>query len=319
MHPPPADTGLYARMLEAAPDGMALTDSRAHEHPILHVNRAFEVLTGYAREQVIGRHLRFLLPGEEARKAIQELSGCLSADTSRRLTLPCVRADGGRFWSELTTVPLRDEGGHLTHRLHVLRDVGRYVGLREQVSALEREVELSTRELVKLATRDTLTTLYNRRYFLKRLEREWRRCLQERCSLVLFNLGLDGFKRFNEMLGNPAGDRCLQQVAHILKTSFPLDSDVVARSGSVEFIASSENLAETAALALAESIALRIREIPPHDAGGMSPVASIGLVCAVPTPELDPARFLRTLSSALARAKHQGGGPVCLRPSADKA
>jgi diguanylate cyclase (GGDEF)-like protein/PAS domain S-box-containing protein len=309
----PADTTLYARIVEQVPDGLVLTDARAGDHPITHANRAFETLTGYRREQVLGRHPRFLLPEDAEPETHRDLASCLAADSSTTLIMPGMCLDGSCFWIELTTMPLRDEHGQISHCLVMLRDNSPLVSLREQVQLLEHELELSSRELVKLATRDTLTTLYNRRYFLKRLEREWQRCLHDQCPLVLFNIGLDDFKHFNEAMGTHAGDECLQRVAHILQTSFPLNTDVVARYGSVEFIASSDGMTEAAALELAESIRRRVWELPRQDQDGQHLSASIGLVSGLPGRDLDPPRFMSAVSRALADAKRQGGGRVCLR------
>lgn len=309
-----ADLSLFARMVEAAPDGMVLTDAQGTDHPLVHANPAFETLTGYPREQVLGRHLRFLLPADEGADIHHDLNACLAGESRCSLALPGLRADGSRFWSELTTVPLRDETGRVSHRLAVLRDISHEVALREQVQTLERELDFSSRELVKLATRDSLTTLYNRRYFLKRLEREWQRCLHRQCALVLFNLAVDDFKRFNEALGTQAGDECLQRVAHILQTSFPLNTDVVARYGNVEFIASSDGMEAEAALALAETIARRVRELPLRDPGGQPLSTSIGLVSGVPSPGHGPEHFMVEVAHALADARRQGGGRVCRRP-----
>ena len=308
-----ADTALYARMVELAPDSMVLTDAHAGDHPLIHANSAFETLTGYHRKEMLGRSLASLLSEDESAEMRRDLACCLAAQSSCTLIMRITRADGSRFWNELALVPLRDEAGRVNYHLGVLKDASQLVALREQVRTLEHELCLGSRELVKLATRDTLTTLYNRRYFLKRLEREWQRCLHEQCPLVLFNLRVDGFKRFNASLGTHAGDECLQRVAHILQTSFPLPTDVVARYGSVEFIASSDGMTEEAARSLAESIGQRVVELHVQNPDGQPLGTSIGLVSGIPGLGLDPARFMSEVSRALADAKHQGGGRVCQR------
>lgn len=307
----PADPALYARMVEQAPDGMLLTDARAANGPIIHANRAFEILTGYPCEQVLGRPLHFLLPAGEDQDLHQDLANCLVSDTTCTLNLQSLCADGSRLWTELTTVPLRDEAGQVSHYLGVLRDISQWVVLHEQVQTLEHELDFSSRELVKLATRDTLTTLYNRRYFLKRLEREWQRCLHEQYPLVLFNLAVDGFKRFNETHGTQAGDELLQRVAHILQTSFPRNTDVVARYGNVEFIASSDGMAPEAALSLAQDMAQRVGELPLRDVDGQPLGISIGLVSGRPATGLPPERFMVEVAHALVAARRQGGMRIC--------
>lgn len=309
----PVDTDLYARMVELAPDGMVLTDARADHHPLIHANRAFEDLTGYRREQVLGRNLAFLLPDNESPDVHRDLAGCLAAQSPCTLTMRTIRADGSNFWSELSAVPLQDEAGCLHHHLAVLKDVSQLVALREQVQGLEHELHLGSRELVKLATRDTLTTLYNRRYFLKRLEREWQRCLSGRYPLALYNIAVDDLKGLNEALGTHAGDECLQRVAHVLQTSFPLPTDVVARYGSVEFMVSSDGLPQETALALADTVRTRVQELPARVSDGRAISVSIGLVYGIPDADLSLERLMIAVAQALRDAKRQGGNQVCHR------
>lgn len=308
-----ADTALYARMVSLAPDSMVLLDAHTGGHPIVYVNTAFETLTGYRREQVLGRNLALLLPRDESPSTRQELDRCLATASPCTLAMPAARADGSCLRIELTLVPLPDETGRVNHHLGVLENVSELATLRERVQVLEHELHLGSRELVKLATRDTLTTLYNRRYFLKRLEREWQRCLHERYPLALFNLAVDGFKFLNEALGTHAGDECLQRVAHILQTSFPLPTDVVARYGSVEFMVSSDGMPQETALAMADSIRRRVRELPMRDPDGHAIGASIGLAYGIPDPDHTPEQLMITVAHALGDAKRQGGNCVCQR------
>lgn len=310
----PADAAVFARMVELAPESMVLTDAIADHHPVLHANAAFEFLTGYQRQHVLGRNLSFLLPEDDAPNRLRDLTSCLTAQSPCSLTMRNIRANGSCFWSELSVVPLHDQDGQLHHHLGVLKDISQLVALREQVQGLERELHLGSRELVKLATRDTLTTLYNRRYFLKRLEREWRRCSHEGYPLALFNLAVNGLKGLNEALGTHAGDECLQRIAHILQTSFSLPTDVVARYGSAEFIVSSEGMAQESALALAGSILQRFQESFASDPGDRGISVDIGLVCGIPTARLTPERLMVAVAHALGDAKRQGGNRVCHHP-----
>jgi diguanylate cyclase (GGDEF)-like protein/PAS domain S-box-containing protein len=298
-------------MVEVAPDGMVLTDALADGHPLVHANAAFEALTGYHRGQVLGRNLAFLLPADGSPDIRRDLANCLATQSPCTLLMRNIRADGSDFWNELTLVPLHDDAGRMNHHLGVLKDVSQLVALREQVRELEHELHLGSRELVKLATRDTLTTLYNRRYFLKRLEREWLRCQHERYPLVLFNLMVDGFKGLNQTLGTQVGDECLQRVAHILQTSFPLPTDVVARCGSVEFMASSDCMPRETALALADTIRMRVRELPLQEPGGHAVSASIGLVYGIPDPGITSEQIMHAAARTLADAKREGGNRVC--------
>ncbi len=81
---------------------------------------------------------------------------------------------------------------------------------------------------------DELTTLYNKRFFKIRLRDEVFRSQRTRRPLSLVILDVDYFKNYNDMVGHPAGDQVLKQIAQILKMS-ARDTDVVARYGGEEF------------------------------------------------------------------------------------
>jgi diguanylate cyclase (GGDEF)-like protein len=86
-----------------------------------------------------------------------------------------------------------------------------------------------------IAIYDTLTNLYNRRYFEERLEVEAQKSFFSDTSLSLVMVDIDHFKRVNDTFGHTEGDRVLCEIASLLKTSVR-KKDTVARYGGEEFI-----------------------------------------------------------------------------------
>jgi diguanylate cyclase (GGDEF)-like protein len=86
-----------------------------------------------------------------------------------------------------------------------------------------------------IAIYDTLTNLYNRRYFEERLEVEAQKSFFSDTSLSLVMVDIDYFKRVNDTFGHTEGDRVLCEIASLLKTSVR-KKDTVARYGGEEFI-----------------------------------------------------------------------------------
>ena len=99
---------------------------------------------------------------------------------------------------------------------------------------LRMEVLVHSMELEKLATRDDLTQLYNRRYFFERLEREMNTARSFERPLALILLDLDGLKSVNDSRGHRAGDRALANFGKLLLAQTRA-SDVPARIGGDEF------------------------------------------------------------------------------------
>lgn len=86
-----------------------------------------------------------------------------------------------------------------------------------------------------MATYDTLTNLYNRRYFDERLIVEAQKAFYSGSSLSLVMIDIDDFKKVNDTFGHTEGDKVLQEIASLLKVSVR-KKDTVARYGGEEFI-----------------------------------------------------------------------------------
>jgi two-component system, cell cycle response regulator len=99
---------------------------------------------------------------------------------------------------------------------------------------LRQEVALAQQKISRMAVRDELTGLYNRRYFIEALERECARAIRSRVPLSLCILDLDHFKQVNDTYGHLQGDEVLKKFAGLLKKS-SRDSDLVCRYGGEEF------------------------------------------------------------------------------------
>ncbi|HMK55961.1 MAG TPA: sensor domain-containing diguanylate cyclase [Dissulfurispiraceae bacterium] len=110
-------------------------------------------------------------------------------------------------------------------------------------------------EMKKLSMTDSLTDLFNRRYFDVRLEEEFLRARRYNLTLSLAILDIDDFKPFNDSEGHVAGDNILREVAHIM--SYAVRShDILARIGGEEFAIIMPQTSKTEGFRVAE----RIRE-----------------------------------------------------------
>jgi diguanylate cyclase (GGDEF)-like protein len=90
--------------------------------------------------------------------------------------------------------------------------------------------------LQRAAMVDPLTKIANRRHFDSFLEKEWQRAMRSGQPLSLVVLDVDHFKLYNDTLGHPAGDACLQQVAQAIASHALRPTDLAARYGGEEFV-----------------------------------------------------------------------------------
>ena len=140
-------------------------------------------------------------------------------------------------------VPLQDTSGNIFGVLELLNALDPDDGIvpfdaqyEMLVRALASQAAVAIRNarLEDLSFKDALTDVYNRRYFMVRLEEEWKRHSRfaEPVSLVL--LDLDSFKHVNDRFGHPAGDEALREVARLL-IKHSRNFTIVTRFGGDEF------------------------------------------------------------------------------------
>ncbi len=118
------------RLLESAVvhahDAVVILEAQPRIGPgraVLYVNDAFCTLSGYVREEVLGRSLHFLRgPGSDA-AVLATLRQALTAGTSLRVELQNYRKDGTPFWVDLSLVPVPDAAGRAAHWVMIQRDI----------------------------------------------------------------------------------------------------------------------------------------------------------------------------------------------------
>ncbi len=108
--------------------------------------------------------------------------------------------------------------------------------LEKLVSERTLKLRKTNKILEQLVRRDSLTGLNNRRHFDSTLAKEVRRSTREKTPLTLMICDIDFFKSYNDEYGHIEGDKCLKEIARLLKDQFHRASDFVARYGGEEFV-----------------------------------------------------------------------------------
>ncbi len=136
---------LRERAIEAANVGIAIADARLEHYPNIYVNPALARITGYSREELLGRNLRMLQgkdTDEEAKNAIRQ---AINEGSSCEVVLRNYHKDGTPFWNELLLSPVRDDAGAVTHYIGVQTDVTERRHAEEERHELEiaKQIQLS--------------------------------------------------------------------------------------------------------------------------------------------------------------------------------
>ncbi len=186
--------------------------------------------------------------------------------------------------------------------------VGRAIVLR---FAFHDELDQSFHEnLVSSALRDPLTRLFNKRYFLDRLDSELKFALRHNTPLTLLMLDVDHFKRVNDTHGHLAGDALLVKLGDVICHAVR-NEDVVARFGGEELVVILRSTSMEAATLLADRLRRIVEQTSVvHGGHDVRATVSIGIAgyptLAVETPE----QLLEAADQALYRAKHAGRNRV---------
>jgi PAS domain S-box-containing protein len=139
------DFELKERAMDEAPIGITIADADRPDQPLIYVNDAFERLTGYAEEDVLGLNCRFL-QGEKTEPApVERLRTAIQGAEPVTVELINYRRDDTPFWNEVTVAPLRDETGDVTHFVGFQVDITErkeaQLALSEERERLDRLVD----------------------------------------------------------------------------------------------------------------------------------------------------------------------------------
>jgi diguanylate cyclase (GGDEF)-like protein len=169
----------------------------------------------------------------------------------------------------------------------------------------------------QLAMQDPLTGLGNRRYFDRFLEREFQRCVRNRCAISLVEVDVDHFKEYNDELGHPAGDECLIKVGQVLQNTSRRPGDLAVRLGGDEFaLVLGETDAEGSKM-VSETIRRSISDLGLVYDGSRLLTVSVGVASMIPHENQTWKSLLEEADKALYQAKSAGRNQIFLaRPAA---
>jgi len=178
----------------------------------------------------------------------------------------------------------------------------------EDVACRELRLNQANTELQRLAERDALTGIANRRSFNSALAEAWARGLTDQEHVALVILDVDHFKKFNDRYGHLPGDACLCKVADSIDGVRLREQDMVARLGGEEFVMLLPRTDSEGALVVAERAlaAIRARMILHEDGLEGTVTASAGVAACVPIRGMDPLALLAAADTALYAAKARG-------------
>jgi diguanylate cyclase (GGDEF)-like protein len=176
---------------------------------------------------------------------------------------------------------------------------------REELSAVNRNLQKKNEELQQLSITDGLTRLYNRKHIMDLFDLEMSRSRRYGNDLAILMLDIDHFKRINDTYGHQVGDRVIQQVAGLLDQAVR-DCDHVGRYGGEEFLMVLPDVDIQDAAVVAERIRQSVAKLQCcGEEEALSVTISIG-IAGYPTAGENTESLLSSADNALYQAKTDG-------------
>jgi len=277
-----------AAVFDCTREGVLVTDAKGL---IVHVNRAFIEITGYQRDDVLGRQPSLFKSGRHSASFYQAMFQTLehSGEWSGEIWN---RRKSGEIYPQWQTIRvIHDDQGEVSH----------YVAVFSDISAIKN----SEHELAHLAHHDPLTDLPNRLLFTDRAEQALTSAQIHKRGCALLLLDLDHFKIINDSFGHTVGDQLLKSAGERLQGLFG-PGVTLARLGGDEFAVLAESCPQLVqAAALAQRILDAMKEPFVFEGHQLFISVSIG-ISLFPSDALSAEQLLRNADSALFKAKSAG-------------
>ncbi len=139
---------LATRTMDETPLGISIADAARDDLPLIYVNDGFCDLTGYSREEILGRNCRFLQGEETSEKTVTEIRDALETAHPLTVELRNYRKDGSMFWNQLSLTPIQDDDGTVTHFLGFQKDITQRKVFEQEKTLFEKQADVSEQAVV---------------------------------------------------------------------------------------------------------------------------------------------------------------------------
>jgi diguanylate cyclase (GGDEF)-like protein/PAS domain S-box-containing protein len=280
---------LAATVFETASEGILVLD---RHYQVLAVNRAFCMMTGYRREEAVGRNVTQLVSSPDTHRLYRQIHAQLLAHGRWQGEMMETRKNGELYPQWLQINAVRDRNGRITQM------VGFFADLSARREAEER--------LRYLSNYDALTGLANRMLFKERLHEAGQRSRQTGRSLALLHIDLDRFKLLNDSLGHEVADQVLRNMGRRLSEQLA-EADTLARLAADEFVVLFDQYSNLSSLSrLASQLLAKLRAPMTVDGQELVISASIG-ISLLPENAREVSALITQANMAMQHAKHLGG------------
>jgi len=225
---------------------------------ITYVNDKFCEISGYTRDELVGKPHNIIRHPDMPKEAFKELWDTIKAKKSWNGVVTNMKKDGGQYIVDTTVIPILDVDGDVIEYIAIRHDITELEQTKQQLRNINKAMKNKVDELYSMtntleqkAYKDNLTGINNRENFEDIFTIEIANAKQNDLPLSLIIFDVDNFKLVNDTYGHQAGDIILIDMVNLISDNIK-HGDVFARWGGEEFviltpsteIAGARNLAE---------------------------------------------------------------------------
>ncbi len=250
----------YIRLI----DENIITSSTDLKGTITDVSQAFCDISGYTKEELIGKPHNIIRHYDMPKEAFKNLWEDCNANKIWKGEVKNLKKDGGFYWVNASIYPIYDETN---------TKIG-YTAIRQNIT--------NQKLIEEISITDGLTNIYNRRHFNDQFIKVINSSKRNNELVCFLLMDIDHFKQYNDNYGHQAGDEVLIKFALSLKSSLNRAEDTCYRLGGEEFGIVFKSESKEKALLFANKIRTNIEQlkiIHEHNSASKYITASMGLVC----------------------------------------
>ena len=253
-------------------DKYVITSSTDEKGIIRSVSKAFCKISGYSREELIGKNHNIVRHPDMPNSVYDDLWQTIQSGKTWSGEIKNAKKDGGFYWVDVNIAPQFDQQGEITG----------YTAIRQDIT--------DKKHIEQLSVTDPMTGLYNRRHFSHQFDQSAKEALNDQQQLAFLIFDVDKFKQYNDNYGHQAGDEVLTSIGDAMKIVAKKHNAFAYRLGGEEFALLYASTNTESATQCAEEMRIAIEQLGiTHDYNEVAKVvtASFGLYLSTGNTDLE--------------------------------
>jgi PAS domain S-box-containing protein/diguanylate cyclase (GGDEF)-like protein len=254
------------QMVTLISDAILLVDAQSPKLAIVYTNPAFEDLTGYTAEELIGAPWTLPRRDSEGQPELERLKAAIGRAQVCHATIADVRKDGTSWSSEVTVAPLHNGRGDLAYFLCIQKPaLESGSASSDEVTALQRELVSARQRIASMDRVDPATGLMRVSYFQEVLRRDLAIARRDRRFVTVLVLEIVEFEAYRQTFGTKAADSCQRMIGAQVMRTLRRAGDLCARLDDSRLVAAVLGQQPDEVGALIEQISANVRGLGLHN------------------------------------------------------